>query len=73
MRSRTDDLETRIATYATNVDAAMQRLLTDIREFDAGEGWAPQGAHSCAHGLAWRVGWDMAPLSCPGMPAERAR
>ena len=30
-----------------------------IREFDIASGWHVQGALSCAHWLAWRVGWDL--------------
>jgi hypothetical protein len=37
----------------------MHRLLGDLREFDARGGWHVQGAMSCAHWLAWRVGWDL--------------
>ena len=49
----------RIAEQAAHLDAAMHRLLTDLREFDARGGWFRQGAKSCAHWLAWRVGWDL--------------
>ncbi|MBP9084865.1 MAG: DUF222 domain-containing protein [Kofleriaceae bacterium] len=37
----------------------MHRLLTSIREFDIASGWHVHGALSCAHWLAWRVGWDL--------------
>jgi hypothetical protein len=37
----------------------MHRLLADLREFDERGGWHVQGAMSCAHWLAWRVGWDL--------------
>jgi hypothetical protein len=59
--SMTGDLEQlgeHIAELAAHLDAAMHRLLTDLREFDARGGWHAQGAMSCAHWLAWRVGWD---------------
>jgi hypothetical protein len=51
------ELGERIATCAAHVDAAHHRLLSDIRAFDEAGGWA--STHSCAHWLAWRVGWDM--------------
>ena len=41
---------------------SMQRCIgcsTDLREFDEGGGWHLQGAASCAHWLAWRVGWGL--------------
>jgi hypothetical protein len=44
---------------AAHLDAATHRLLTDLRNFDARGGWHAQGAMSCAHWLAWRVGWDL--------------
>jgi hypothetical protein len=44
---------------AAHFDAAMHRLLTDLREFDERGGWHVQGAMSCAHWLSWRVGWDL--------------
>src|SRR5215510_2296111 len=49
----------RIAEMAAHLDAAMHRLLTDLREFDQRGGWHRQGAATCAHWLAWRVGWDL--------------
>jgi hypothetical protein len=49
----------RIAEHAAHLDAAKHRLLTDLREFDQRGGWHVQGAMSCAHWLAWRVGWDL--------------
>jgi hypothetical protein len=49
----------RIAEQAAHLDAATHRLLTDLREFDERGGWHAQGAVSCAHWLAWRVGWDL--------------
>jgi len=48
-----------IAEQAAHLDAAMHRLLADLREFDQRGGWHVQGAISCAHWLAWRVGWDL--------------
>lgn len=49
----------RIAEQAAHLDAATHRLLADLRDFDARGGWRAQGARSCAHWLAWRVGWDL--------------
>lgn len=59
MDGELDQLGERIAEQAAHLDAAMHRLLTDLREFDARGGWHAQGAASCAHWLAWRVGWDL--------------
>ncbi len=50
----------RIAEEAAHLDAAMHRLLADLREYDAGNGWHHAGAQSCAHWLSWRVGWTLA-------------
>ena len=57
----------RIARTAALIDAAMQELLADLRAFDAAEGWAAQGALSCAHWLSWRTGMDL------GAARERVR
>ena len=57
--SMREDLELvgeRIAEHAAHLDAAMHGLLTDIRTFDQGGGWADQGFRSCAHWLSWRIG-----------------
>ena len=54
-----EQLGERIAEQAAHLDAAMHRLLTDLREFDERGGWHAQGAQSCAHWLNWRVGWDL--------------
>ena len=54
-----DALGDQIAEMSAHIDAAMHRLLTTIREFDVAAGWQVQGALSCAHWLAWRVGWDL--------------
>jgi hypothetical protein len=51
-----DQLADRIALAAATVDAAIHRLLTDVRAFDAAEGWAKQGTLSCAHWLNWKCG-----------------
>jgi len=57
-----EDLESlgeRIAEQAAHLDAALHRLLTDLRTFDRGGGWHAQGTRSCAHWLSWRVGWGL--------------
>ena len=54
-----DALGDQIAEMSAHIDAAMHRLLAAIREFDSASGWHVQGALSCAHWLAWRVGWDL--------------
>src|SRR3954467_3329646 len=59
MDGELEQLGERIAEQAAHLDAAMHRLLTDLREFDARGGWHAQGAATCAHWLAWRVGWDL--------------
>ena len=53
-RSRLGD---RIAEHAFHLDAAMHRLLADIRAFDEARYWADEGAASCAAWLSWRIGW----------------
>src|ERR1700759_5761813 len=50
----------RIIEQAAHIDAAMQRLLADIRAFDTSGQWAREGRQSCAHWLSWRVGWGLA-------------
>jgi hypothetical protein len=49
----------RIAENAAHIDAAMHRLLGDIRRFDAERGWYHADFRSCADWLSWRVGWDL--------------
>ncbi len=55
-----DELGEEIAGLAAHLDAATHRLLECIRQFDDAHGWHDQGAMSCAHWLAWRVGLDTA-------------
>jgi len=59
MDGELERLGERIAEQAAHLDAAMYRFLTDLREFDERGGWHVQGASSCAHWLAWRVGCDL--------------
>src|SRR5512146_375215 len=56
--SSTADLRDDIATLSAHLDAAMHRLLECIRQFDESRLWADDGTLSCAHWLAWRLGWD---------------
>ena len=49
-----------IGELAAHLDSATQRLLACIRAFDEAGGWERQGAISCAHWLAWRIGLDTA-------------
>lgn len=62
-----DRLADEIAELSSHLDAATHRLLTLIRRFDEGEGWATHGALSCAHWLGWRIGLDL------GAARERVR
>ncbi len=55
-----EQLGEEIASLAAHLDAATHRLLECIRQFDEANGWHDQGAISCAHWLAWRVGLDAA-------------
>ena len=66
-RAMGTSLGDRIAEQAYQLDAAMHRLLTDLRDFDAAGHWSDAGAASCASWLAWRVGWD------PGTAREHVR
>src|ERR1043166_1881263 len=59
MNTQLEELGERIAEQAAHLDAAKHRLLADLRQFDGRGGWRTQGASSCAHWLAWRVGWDL--------------
>jgi hypothetical protein len=49
-----------IANLSAHLDAGAHKLLECIRRFDEAKGWHDQGAISCAHWLAWRLGWDPA-------------
>jgi hypothetical protein len=66
-RATAAELGDRIAEQAFHLDAAMHRLLADVREFDRGGYWADEGAVSCAAWLSWRVGWT------PGTGREHVR
>ena len=58
--SNVDALARELAELSAHLDAATHRLLECIREFDKSLGWHEQAATSCAHWLAWRLGWDTA-------------
>jgi len=62
-----DRLADEIAELASHIDAAEHRLLTLIRRFDEGAGWATHGALTCSHWLNWRIGLDL------GAARERVR
>ena len=66
-RAANEALGDRIAEQAFHLDAALHRLLADLRAFDASSHWAEAGARSCASWLSWRVGWD------PGTAREHLR
>jgi hypothetical protein len=53
-----EELGQEIVDLATRVDVATHRLLECIRQFDESGEWEQQGAVSCAHWLAWRIGLD---------------
>ncbi len=55
-----EELGDEIASLSAHMDAATHRLLECLRRFDEACGWHEQGAVSCAHWLAWRVGLDLA-------------
>src|SRR5262249_26368049 len=59
MSENLESLGERIAEQAAHLDAALHRLLTDLRAFDRGGGSHTQGARSCTHWLSWRVGWGL--------------
>ena len=55
-----EELGEEIASLSAHLDAGAHKLLECIRRFDEAKGWHDQGAISCAHWLAWRLGWDPA-------------
>jgi hypothetical protein len=57
---KSEALGQEIASLSAHLDAATHRLLECIRKFDEEGCWHDQGAVSCAHWLAWRVGLDPA-------------
>jgi Domain of unknown function (DUF222) len=57
-RRRIAELGDEIAELSAHIDAATQRLLRAIYEFDQRQGWA-DGFRSCAHWLSVRVGIEL--------------
>ena len=53
--ARIDELADEIAELEAHITAAGYRQLLAIRELDRLEGWAVQGATSCAAWLTWRI------------------
>jgi Domain of unknown function (DUF222)/HNH endonuclease len=49
-------VEAELCTLAGQIAAATSRFLVLLADFDAREGWAGWGVHSCAHWLSWRCG-----------------
>src|SRR5262245_24520935 len=62
-----DRLGDEIAQVAAHLNAGTHRLLTLIRAFDEGGGWADHGALTCSHWLQWRIGL------APGAAREKVR
>src|SRR5688572_3166910 len=56
-----------IAELEAHISAASYRQLVAIRAFDELQGWAEQGALSCAAWLTWRIGMS------PAAARERVR
>jgi hypothetical protein len=59
-KANIDSMAEEIAAMAAHIDAATQRLLTLLRQFDLCRGWFEQGAVSCAQWLSWRIGMSPA-------------
>jgi hypothetical protein len=53
------DVAGEVTRLAGDIETATHKLLACIRRFEASEVWLEQGAGSCAHWLAWRIGWDL--------------
>jgi len=49
----------RIASLATAINAATQKLSAMIRRFDEAEGWRDDGQPSCAQWLSWKTGMSL--------------
>jgi Domain of unknown function (DUF222) len=54
-----DDLTGEVTRLAGEIETTTHKLLACIRRFEESEAWLEQGAGSCAHWLAWRIGWDL--------------
>lgn len=62
-----DELAAEICTLAGHINAANQRFLVLIAEFDRRNGWSDGATQSCAHWLNWKCGIAM------GAARERVR
>jgi hypothetical protein len=56
---RLEALEEEIVLLAAHIHAAEHRFLTLVAEYDRLRGWELGGHRSCAHGLAFRTGFDL--------------
>jgi hypothetical protein len=55
-REQLDALADQIANLSLRIDVAQHSLCTDLRQFDAHDGWSGMGFISTATWLAWRIG-----------------
>jgi hypothetical protein len=55
-REQLDSLADQIANLSLRIDVAQHSLFTDLRQFDAHDGWHGMGFISTATWLAWRIG-----------------
>jgi hypothetical protein len=53
------ELEAQITELAGHLNAANNRWLKLIAEFDRRQGWSDGFTHSCAHWLSWKCGLDL--------------
>lgn len=66
-RRERDRLEDEIMTLAAEIDAAIHRFLTLLREFDERNGWVVDGVRSFADWLSWKTGLTL------GVAREKVR
>src|SRR5690349_2126746 len=66
-REELESLGERIAELSLRIDKAKHALVTQLRDFDAHEGWGRSGSVSTASWLAWRI--DVT----PGVAREHVR
>src|SRR5215510_5569290 len=74
MENELEQLGERIAEQAAHLDAAMHRLLTDLREFDERGGWHVQGpsrAHTGSPG-GWAGIWSRLASACAWLASPRS-
>src|SRR5689334_24604613 len=55
-REQLDALANQIANLSLRIDVAQHSMCTDLRRFDARDGWSGMGFISTATWLAWRIG-----------------